>query len=157
MCAAATVASFSVFARAIVDGRLQVEPAGDNRYIVDNSKLGKAEFFGYVGDFVDSKKITGIVLLKGEKATDEQKHVVAITAQTQHIEAFIELGGKVQPLVDPTPSKPAPPPAVEGQPPEGPDARSCVAGAGRPPGYPLRRHSRFRGNGGGKTVELLQQ
>jgi len=113
---AATVA---VAARAIVDGRLQVEPASDNRYIVDNSKLGKAEFFGFVGDFVDGKKITGILLLKGDKATDEQKHVVAITAQTQHIEAFIDLGGQVQPLVDPTPSKPAAAPAVEGQAPEG--------------------------------------
>ena len=113
---AATVA---VAARAIIDGRLQVEPAADNRYIVDNSKLGKAEFFGFVGDFVDGKKITGILLLKGDKATDEQKHVVAITAQTQHIEAFIDLGGKVQPLVDPTPSKPAAAPAVEGQAPEG--------------------------------------
>ena len=112
-------AAFTVAARPIVDGRLQVEPTGDNKYIVDNSKLGKAEFFGFVGDFVDSKKITGILLLKGDKATDEQKHVVAITAQTQHIEAFIDLGGKVQPLVDPTPSKPAAPPAVEGQTPEG--------------------------------------
>jgi hypothetical protein len=112
-------ANFAVAARAIVDGRLQVEPAADNRYIVDNSKLGKAEFFGFVGDFVASKKITGIVLLKGDKATDEQKHVIAITAQTQAIEAFIDLGGKVQPLVDPTPSKPAAPPAVEGQAPEG--------------------------------------
>ena len=108
-------ATFSVAARAIVDGRLQVEPAADNRYIVDNSKLGKAEFFGFVGDFVESKKITGIVLLKGDKATDEQKHVVAITAQTQHIEAFIDLDGKVQPLVDPIPSKPAAPPAVDAQ------------------------------------------
>jgi hypothetical protein len=112
-------ATFGVAARAIVDGRLQVEPASDNRYIVDNSKLGKAEFFGFVGDFVASKKITGILLLKGDKATDEQKHVIAITAQTQAIEAFIDLGGKVQPLVDPTPSKPATPPAVEGQAPEG--------------------------------------
>jgi hypothetical protein len=113
------VATVAVAARAIIDGRLQVEPAADNRYIVDNSKLGKAEFFGFVGDFVDGKKITGILLLKGDKATDEQKHVVAITAQTQHIEAFIDLGGKVQPLVDPTPSKPAAAPAVEGQAPEG--------------------------------------
>jgi hypothetical protein len=112
-------ATLSVAARAIIDGRLQVEPTGDNKYIVDNSKLGKAEFFGFVGDFVDGKKITGILLLKGDKATDEQKHVVAITAQTQHIEAFIDLGGKVQPLVDPIPSKPAAPPAVEGQAPEG--------------------------------------
>ena len=117
--AAMMAASFAVAARAIVDGRLQVEPSGENRYIVDNNKLGKAEFFGFVGDFVESKKITGIVLLKGDKATDEQKHVVAITAQTQHIEAFIDQGGKVVPLVDPTPSKPATAPAVEGQAPAG--------------------------------------
>ena len=103
-------------ARAIVDGRLQVEPAADNKYIVDASKMGKAEFFGYVGDFVDSKKITGMTLIKGEKATDEQKHVVFITAQTQHIEAFSDIGGKIQPLVDPTPSqKPAAPPPVDQQ------------------------------------------
>ena len=116
--AAVAVANVAV-ARAVIDGRLQVEPAADNKYIVDASKLGKAEFFGYVGDFVDTKKITGIVLIKGEKATDEQKHIVAVTAATQHIEAFIDLGGKVQPLVDPIPSKPAAPPAVEGQAPEG--------------------------------------
>ena len=109
----------AVQARDVQDGKLQVKPAKENKYIVDNSKLGKAEFFGFVGDFVESKKITGIVLLKGDKATDEQKHVIAITAQTQHIEAFIDLGGKVQPLVDPTPSKPAAAPAVEGQAPEG--------------------------------------
>ena len=114
-CAAMAFANLA-FGRAIVDGRLQVEPASDNKYIVDANKLGKAEFFGFVGDFVDSKKITGIVLLKGDKATDEQKHVVFVTAQTQHIEAFIDLGGKVQPLVDPTPSqKPASPPAVDQQ------------------------------------------
>jgi hypothetical protein len=112
--AALTVANVAA-ARAVVDGRLQVEPSSDNKYIVDSSRLGKAEFFGYVGDFVDTKKITGIVLLKGEKATDEQKHIVAVTATTQHIEAFIDLDGKVQPLVDPTPAKPAAPPAVEQQ------------------------------------------
>ena len=120
-CAAMAFASLA-FGRAIVDGRLQVEPTGDNKYIVDSSKVGKAEFFGYVGDFVDSKKITGIVLLKGEKASDEQKHVVAITAATQHIEAFIELGGKIQPLTDPMPGKPATPPPVDQQTPAQPAA-----------------------------------
>ena len=114
-CAALAFANLA-FGRAIIDGRLQVEPAADNKYIVDANKLGKAEFFGYVGDFVDNKKITGILLLKGDKATDEQKHVVFVTAQTQHIDAFIDLGGKIQPLVDPTPSqKPATPPPVDQQ------------------------------------------
>ncbi|HEY2395145.1 MAG TPA: hypothetical protein VGH81_04060 [Rudaea sp.] len=113
-CAALALANLA-FGRPIVDGRVQVEPSGNTKYIIDNNKFGKAEFFGYVGDFVDSKKVTGIVLLKGEKASDEQKHVVAITAATQHIDAFIDLGGKIQPLVDPTPSKPAPPPTLDQQ------------------------------------------
>ena len=115
MSAAALVASVSVSARAIVDGRLQIEPAKDGRYVIDGSRLGKAEFFGYVGDFVESKKITGLLLTKGDQATDEQKHIVFITAATQHIDAFIDQGGKVQPLVDPTPSAAATPPGVDGQ------------------------------------------
>ena len=112
---AALAASSCALARAVVDGRLQVEPAPDNRYTVDNSRLGKAEFFGYVGDFVATNKLTGILLKKGEKATDEQKHIVAITAATQHIEAFIEQDGKVTPLVDPVPSVKPAAPAVDQQ------------------------------------------
>ena len=114
ICAAAALANVA-FARSIVDGRLQVEPTRDNQYIIDANKMGKTAFFGYVGDFVDSKKITGIVLIKGERASDEQKHVVAITAAAQHIDAFIDQDGKVQPLVDPTPATaPAAAPAAEG-------------------------------------------
>ena len=114
ICVAAALANVA-FARTIVDGRLQVESTKDNKYIVDTTKLGKAELFGYVGDFVDSKKITGIVLIKGERASDEQKHVIAITAAAQHIDAFIDQDGKVQPLVDPTPSTaPAAAPPVQG-------------------------------------------
>ena len=114
ICAAAF--AVSAFARPVVDGRLQVEPSGKDRYTVDNARMGKAELFGYVGDFVDRDKITGIVLRKGERATDEQKHVIAITAKAQHIEAFIDLDGDVKPLVDPVPSPaPATPPPVDKQ------------------------------------------
>jgi len=134
MGAAMALAGSAAMARAVVDGRLQVEPASDGvKYIVDNSKLGKAEFFGYVGDFVDNKKITAILLLKGDKATDEQKHVISITAATQHIEAFVDQGGKVQPLVDPTPppaaAPPPPPPSVEGQTPAPPAEGQTPASA----------------------------
>lgn len=111
LCAAMMFAG-GAFARAVVDGRLQVEPAKHDRYVVDASTVGKAELFGYVGDFVDSKKITGIVLTKGERATDEQKHIIAITAAAQHLDAFIDLDGEIKPLVDPsaptaTPAAPA--------------------------------------------------
>ena len=88
-----TAASFAVAARAIVDGRLQVEPSGENRYIVDNNKLGKAEFFGYVGDFVETKKITGIVLLKrGEKEKIKNTHVAALAgiARDLKVTAYVE-------------------------------------------------------------------
>jgi hypothetical protein len=84
----------------ITDGKLQVKPVKDNQYEVGEYRFGKAEFFGYVGDLKDNKKITGILLKQGEKASTEQKHVVFITAQTQQLEAFIELDGKVAPLAE---------------------------------------------------------
>jgi len=91
-------------ARDVQDGNLLVKPSKDGKYLVDNAKLGKAEFFGYVGDYVDNKKITGIMLRDGDKASDEQNHTVAITAKTQKIDAFIDIGGKEIALVDPLPA-----------------------------------------------------
>ena len=85
---------------AINDGKLQIKPVKDNQFEVGEYRFGKAEFFGYVGDLKDSKKITGLLLKQGEKASAEQKHVVFITAQTQQIDAFIELDGKAAPLVE---------------------------------------------------------
>ncbi|MDR3388443.1 MAG: hypothetical protein P4L92_15450 [Rudaea sp.] len=87
----------------IDDGKLLVKPSGTNQYEVGEYRFGKAEFFGYVGDLKDSKKITGILLKRGDKASAEQKHIIAITAKTQQIDAFIELDGKVVPLVDDAP------------------------------------------------------
>ena len=103
----------SVHAREIQDGKLLVKPYKDTQYKTDLAVLGKAEFFGYVGDYVADKKITGIVLKDGAKATVEQKHVIAITAQAQHIDAFVEVDGKESPLVDPTPAAVAAPPPVD--------------------------------------------
>jgi hypothetical protein len=105
--------SNAALARSIVDGKLQVKPLKDNKFQVDAYKFGKVEFFGYVGDQVESKKITGLTLLDGEKATDEQKHVISSTAKTQKIDAFIEIDGKPQPLIDDRPA--AAPPALEQQ------------------------------------------
>ena len=102
---ATAVALFSLagasYARdAINDGKLQIKPVKDNQYEVGEYRFGKAEFFGYVGDLKDNKKITGLLLKQGEKASAEQKHVVFITAQTQQIDAFIELDGKVATLAE---------------------------------------------------------
>jgi hypothetical protein len=115
-----TIALFSLavasYARdAINDGKLQIKPAKDNQFEVGEYRFGKAEFFGYVGDLKDNKKITGLLLKQGEKASAEQKHVVFITAQTQQIEAFIELDGKAAPLVEEAPpAAPAPAAAPSG-------------------------------------------
>ncbi len=84
----------------INDGKLQVKPVKDNQYEVGEYRLGKGEFFGYVGDLKDSNKITGIVLKQGEKASVEQKHIIAVTAKSQQIDAFIELDGKIVALAD---------------------------------------------------------
>jgi len=100
-------------AREIQDGKLQVKPVKDSKYQVDAAVLGKAELFGYVGDYVADKKITGITLRDGAKASVEQKHIIAITAQAQHIDAFVEVDGKESPLVDPTPAAVAAPPPVD--------------------------------------------
>lgn len=107
---------------AITDGKLQVKPAKDNQYQVGEYRFGKAELFGYVGDLKDDKKITGIELLQGDKASVEQKHMIAEIAETQHLDAVIDLGGKVQPLVDPTPAAVVVPPAVDTQAPAAPAA-----------------------------------
>jgi len=111
---------------AITDGKLQVKPAKDNQYQVGEYRFGKAELFGYVGDLKDDKKITGIELLQGDKASVEQKHMIAEIAETQHLEAVIDLGGKVQPLVDPAPAAQPVPPPVDSQAPAAPAAPAAA-------------------------------
>ncbi len=109
-----SLVAMSAFARdPIRDGKLQVTPAKNDRFEAAEYTLGKAELYGYVSDLKDTKKITGIVLLRGDKSTDMQKHLIAITAKAQQIDAFIDLDGKMQPLVDPTPTPDAPPPALD--------------------------------------------
>jgi len=131
LAAAAAALAIGGFARArdIQDGKLLVKPAKEGKYVVDNATLGKAEFFGFVGDYVESKKITGLLLRDGDHATDEQKHIVAITAQTQKINAFIEISRKEIALVEPTPSAPATPPPADNVTPVAPAAPVAAAPA----------------------------
>ncbi len=67
----------------IHDGRLEIKPAKDDHFEAAEYTLGKAELYGYVSDLKDTKKITGILLLRGDKATPNQKHLIAITAKAQ--------------------------------------------------------------------------
>lgn len=102
--AAAALAFFAagIQARDSIDGnRLVVKPYKNGTFEAGEFRFGKAELFGYVGDLKDTKKITGILLRDGDKATPEQRHLIAEIAKAQELEATIELGGKQQPLVDP--------------------------------------------------------
>lgn len=104
----------SGFARdAIHNGQLQIKPYKQTRFQTGAYRMGKAELFGYVGELKDSEHITGMVLLKGDRASTEQKHIVAVIAKAQSLDAMIELDGEMQPLVDPTPPPAAPAPPVE--------------------------------------------
>jgi len=101
--------AFAAQARDSFDGnRLIVKPYKGDTFETGEYRFGKMELFGYVGDLKDSKHITGMLLRDGGKATDEQKHIIATIAQSQQIDAVIELDGKQQPLVDPKPAPAAP-------------------------------------------------
>jgi hypothetical protein len=93
----------AVHAADIRDGRAIVTPSKDDRYTIDSFTFGKAELFGYISDLKDTKKITGIVLKNGrkatDKATDEQKRVVASIGNTLQLEAFAQEGKELTPLV----------------------------------------------------------
>jgi len=97
--------AIAVQARESFDGdRLIVTPFKNDTFATGDYRFGKAELYGYVGDLKDSKHIKGMLLRDGAKATDEQKHIIATIAQSQQIDAVIELDGKQQPLVDPKPA-----------------------------------------------------
>ena len=92
-------------ARDAFDGeRLVVTPFKNDTFQTGDYRFGKGELWGYVGDLKESKKIKGMLLRDGGKATDEQKHIIATIAQAQQLDAVIELDGKQQPLVDPKPT-----------------------------------------------------
>lgn len=90
----------------IDDGRLLVKPAKNDRFETGEFIMGKAELFGYIGDLKDTQKITGIVLRDADRATPQQKHMIVVTAQAQHIDAFDDEHGKLEPLVDPLATAP---------------------------------------------------
>ena len=105
MAAVAVFATSLAFARdPIHDGRLEIKPAKEDHFEAAEYTLGKAELYGYISDLKETKKITGILLLRGDKATTNQKHLIAISAKALSLDAFIDMDGKVQPLTDPTPT-----------------------------------------------------
>ena len=109
--------AFVAQARDAFDGdRLVVKPYKGDTFETGEYRFGKMELFGYVGDLKDSKHIKGMLLRDGGKASDEQKHIIATIAQSQQIDAVIELDGKQQPLVDPKPAPAATAPDAQAAP-----------------------------------------
>lgn len=96
-------------ARDIEDGKLLVYPQKDGKYKVTDVIGDKVTFYGVAAEVWERKHVTGLLLKKGENATAEQKHIVYVTAKQLKIDAFIELDGKEQPIVE---AAPAPAPAV---------------------------------------------
>lgn len=89
-------------ARDSLDGdRIVVTPYKDGMFATGEYRFGKAELFGYIGDLKDHHKVTGLLLREGNKATPEQKHLLAEIAKAQELDAVIVLDGREQPLVDP--------------------------------------------------------
>lgn len=98
-------------ARDIEDGKLLVYVTKEGKYKVGDFQGDKVGFYGVVGDWWERKHITGVLLKKGENATDEQKHIVYVTAKQLKITPYIEIDGKEQEIVEAAPA-PAPAPAA---------------------------------------------
>jgi len=123
------VTAGTALAREIEDGKLLVFPQKDGKYKAGDVIGDKVTFYGYAGDVWERKHITGLLLKKGQEASAEQKHVVYVTAKQLKIDAFIEIDGKEQPLVEAAP--PAPAPAAAPAPTA--DAAAAAAPAPAPP------------------------
>jgi len=99
-------------ARDIEDGKLLVYVTKDGKYKIGDFQGDKVGFYGVVGDWWERKHITGILLKKGEKATDEQKHIVYVTAKQLKITPYVEIDGKEQEIVEAAPAPAAQPAAA---------------------------------------------
>lgn len=125
----------TALAREIEDGKLLVYPQKDGKYKAGDVIGDKVTFYGYAGDVWERKHITGLLLKKGEDATDEQKHIVYVTAKQLKIDAFIELSGHEQPLVEAAPApapSPAPAPVAAAAPAPAADPAAAPAAAPAP-------------------------
>ena len=116
------------FARDIEDGKLLVYVTKDGKYKIGDFQGDKVGFYGVVGDWWERKHITGILLKKGEKATDEQKHIVYVTAKQLKITPYVEIDGKEQEIVEAAPAPAAQPaPAAAPAPAATPTAEAAPA------------------------------
>jgi len=128
-------AAGAALARDIEDNKLLVYPQKDGKYRVTDVIGDKVTFYGVAAEVWERKHVTGILLKRGENATAEQKHSVFVTARQLKIDAFIEIDGKEQPLVEAAPA-PAPAPAPVAVPQPAADATAQPAPAPTPAADP---------------------
>jgi hypothetical protein len=128
-------AAGAAIARDIEDNKLLVYPMKDGKYKVTDVIGDKVTFYGVAAEVWERKHVTGILLKKGENATAEQKHSVYVTARQLKIDAFIEIDGKEQPLVEAAPA-PAPAPAPQAAPAADAAAQPAPAAAPAPAADP---------------------
>jgi hypothetical protein len=128
------VTAGTALAREIEDGKLLVYAQKDGKYKAGDVIGDKVTFYGYAGDVWERKHITGLLLKKGQDASAEQKHVVYVTARQLKIDAFIEIDGKEQPLVEAAPAPaPQPAPVAAAAPAADPAAAQPAAAPATPP------------------------
>jgi hypothetical protein len=105
----------SGFARDIQDGKLIVKITKEGRYQVgDAVTVDKVGMYGAVGSFYQEgkdkgKPLQGVLLKKAEKATDEQKHMIYVTAKSMGMPFDIDMDGKEQTYTEPEPAPAAAP------------------------------------------------
>ncbi len=122
----------SALARDVEDGKLLVYPEKDNKYKVTDVIGDKVTFYGVAAEVWERKHVTGLLLKHGDRATDEQKHIVYVAAKQLKIDAFIDLDGKEQPIVEAAPPPPPAPVAPPPQPAAATDAAAPPAPAAAP-------------------------
>lgn len=89
----------SAIAADFKDGRALIVPIEDDRFAIEGFEMGKAQLFGYVADVKETRGITGLVLRRANRATDEQRNAIASIAKALGLEAFAEERRKLVPMV----------------------------------------------------------
>lgn len=91
----------SAIAADFKDGRALIVPIKNDRFAIEGFEMGKAQLFGYVADVKETQGITGLVLRRANRATDEQRNAIASIAKALQLEAFAEERRKLVPMFAP--------------------------------------------------------
>jgi hypothetical protein len=101
-----TVATFMlVISAAVTAGdwvkneRVILLPAQSDTFETGPYRFGVADLIGYLGDLKERKRIRGLLLKKGERASERQKQMLVHVGSEHHLDVSIEIDGTEQVLV----------------------------------------------------------